>query len=280
MAEVTNPQIVGSIDAFPKASIGNYKGVMLCNRPNEFGQQRRAEPTGPPPFRSRVDPKTMNPMGWNPCEKVFPRAKKKKDIFSGILNRHKEFLKNLEAQRKIEQQEIEEQKAFELERAQKFKQQASKQRTKIKIMKENQDLIAADEDLMEFEDPTKNIEQLVEEKVAQKDEKNQKLTEENLSKVGSQKSEKAPSAKSKASSKKSKPAWATTEKEMEEQKEAEIDELLEFAYDLDYDKYMDDFEVRQAFAIIQDRVREIKEDQDWKEKIAQEWNQATEAEQA
>ena len=23
---------------YPKASIGNYKGVMLCNRPNEFGQ--------------------------------------------------------------------------------------------------------------------------------------------------------------------------------------------------------------------------------------------------
>lgn len=22
---------------YPKASIGNYKGVMLCNRPNEFG---------------------------------------------------------------------------------------------------------------------------------------------------------------------------------------------------------------------------------------------------
>ena len=42
---------------------------------------------------------------------------------------------------------------------------------------------------------------------------------------------------------------------------------------------MDDFEVRQAFAIIHDRVKEIKEDQDWKEKIAQEWNQATEAEQ-
>ena len=25
-------------DPMPKASIGNYKGVMLCNRPNEFGQ--------------------------------------------------------------------------------------------------------------------------------------------------------------------------------------------------------------------------------------------------
>jgi hypothetical protein len=51
----------------PKASIGNYKGVMLCNRPNENGQQRRPEPSGPRPFKSRVDPKTQNPVGWNPC---------------------------------------------------------------------------------------------------------------------------------------------------------------------------------------------------------------------
>ena len=27
----------GAFDAMPKSSIGNYKGVMLCNRPNEFG---------------------------------------------------------------------------------------------------------------------------------------------------------------------------------------------------------------------------------------------------
>lgn len=42
----------------PKASIGSFKGVMLCNRPNEFGLQRRPEPTGPIPFKSRVDPKS------------------------------------------------------------------------------------------------------------------------------------------------------------------------------------------------------------------------------
>ena len=41
-----------------------------------------------------------------------------------------------------------------------------------------------------------------------------------------------------------------TEKQQEEEKEKEIDDLLEFAYDLDYDQYMHDFEVRQAFAII------------------------------
>jgi len=34
---------------------------------------------------------------------------------------------------------------------------------------------------------------------------------------------------------KSKPAWAVTEKQKEDEKEDEIDELLEFAYDLDYE---------------------------------------------
>ena len=53
---------------FPKASIGNYKGVMLCNRPNEFGQQQKADKTGMEPFNTRVDPKV--PVGWNPTLKL------------------------------------------------------------------------------------------------------------------------------------------------------------------------------------------------------------------
>lgn len=64
---------------WPKASIGNYKGVMLCNRPNEFGQQKRAERAGLDPFNSRVDPKI--PIGWNPAVKLQPKANKKKRKF-------------------------------------------------------------------------------------------------------------------------------------------------------------------------------------------------------
>lgn len=60
------------------------------------------------------------------------------------------------------------------------------------------------------------------------------------------------------------PAWATTEKQQEIAKEAEIDELLEFAYELDYEKYMEDQEVRMALAVIKDRVKEITKDVDWK----------------
>lgn len=121
-------------------------------------------------------------------------------------------------------------------------------------MKENQELLA-DDMIFEEHGAAQPLNAQLE-----------KLSEKALSKL--------PSVKSVKSSKKSqKPAWATTEKELEDNKEAEIDNLLEFAYDLDYDKFMEDFEIRQAFAIIQDRVKEIKQDQDWKEKIAEEWNQ-------
>lgn len=89
------------------------------------------------------------------------------------------------------------------------------------------------------------------------------------------KPERAGTAKSKKSSKKQKPAWATTEKQQEDAKEEEIDELIEFAYELDYEKYMEDYEVRQALSIIKDRVNEIKKDTDWKQTIANEWNKAT-----
>lgn len=70
------------------------------------------------------------------------------------------------------------------------------------------------------------------------------------------------------------PAWATTEKQQEVAKEQEIDELLEFAYELDYEKYMEDQEVRMALAVIKDRVQEITKDVDWKQKMADEWNKA------
>ena len=86
-----------------------------------------------------------------------------------------------------------------------------------------------------------------------------KLTQDNLSKIDSQASQKKLKSVG-AKSSKGKPAWAKTEKQLEEEKEREIDDLLEFAYDLDYDKYMEDFEIRQAFEVIKERVNEIKQD--------------------
>jgi len=74
---------------WPKASIGNYKGVMLCNRPNEFGQQKRPERTGLEPFNSRVTP--GEPLGWNPSMKLLPRQAKKKSKYCQLSPTHRRF---------------------------------------------------------------------------------------------------------------------------------------------------------------------------------------------
>lgn len=44
-----------------------------------------------------------------------------------------------------------------------------------------------------------------------------------------------------------------------------------YAYELDYEKCMEDYEVRQAVAIIKDRVNEITGQAGWKEKMVDEW---------
>ena len=50
--------------------------------------------------------------------------------------------------------------------------------------------------------------------------------------------------------------------------------MLEFAYELDYEKYMKDSDVRTALAVIKERVNTITKDVDWKQKMADEWNAA------
>ena len=123
---------MGGGDDWPKASIGNYKGVMLCNRPNEIGGPRKADRTGPGvPFNSRVQPD--EPVGWNPTKKLAPKniGKRKKIDPNNALLKHKKFLKNLEEQRVKDKDEKEIADAEKEEKVTKFKDNAEKQRKKI-----------------------------------------------------------------------------------------------------------------------------------------------------
>lgn len=238
----------------PRASIGNYKGVMLCNRPNEFGQVQKPERQGKAPFISRVDPKEQ--IGLNPTKKIINVPEKKKDSNS-ILTRHKRYLKMLQEKKLIEKLENENEENQKKETMKKFKEQTAQQRKKIKNLKTDK------QDNATTANKKKNPE---EEKKAVA-----KLTKENLAR-----NEEQYSQKSKASKKadKKKPAWAKTEQQLKQEEDEEIDDLIEFAYDLDYEKYMEDLEVRQALALIKERVEEIKKDEEWRTKIAQEWNEA------
>ena len=238
----------------PRASIGNYKGVMLCNRPNEFGQVQKPERQGKAPFISRVDPKEQ--IGLNPTKKIINVPEKKKDSNS-ILTRHKRYLKMLQEKKLIEKLENENEENQKKETMKKFKEQTAQQRKKIKNLKTDKQENATTANKKENPEEEKKA-------VA-------KLTKENLAR-----NEEQYSQKSKASKKadKKKPAWAKTEQQLKQEEDEEIDDLIEFAYDLDYEKYMEDLEVRQALALIKERVEEIKKDEEWRTKIAQEWNEA------
>ena len=244
-------------------SIGNYKGVMLCNRPNDMGLPAKAEAATGVPFNSRVNPSA--PLGWNPSSKLPPKMKKKKPM-NGVLLRHRVYLKNLETKKNNEREEIRQAKLDEEEKVKVLKDIAERQRVKVKQMKEEAERETEPEEPveMEFEEPTT--------KENKPPALPTKLTSENLSNLDAKSQRSKKSLKSAKSSKRQKPAWAVTEKQLEDEKEAEIDELIDFAYDLDYEKYLEDYEVRQALAIIKDRVTEIKKDQDWKENMTNEMN--------
>ena len=72
---------------FPESAVGNYKGIMLCNRPPEAGAPKQASTSGEVPFANRVNPQV--PLGWNPAIKKMARSKKKKANPDGVLSRHK-----------------------------------------------------------------------------------------------------------------------------------------------------------------------------------------------
>lgn len=132
-------------------------------------------------------------------------------------------MKNLEEQKKLEREKHFTELAEQELKTLKFKEHAEKQRRKVKEMKNNQDILFDDEE----------ADQLL---GALRHEAEDQPAPEETKSVRSRVSMK--------SKKSQKPAWAMTEKQQEEEKEKEIDDLLEFAFDLDYEKFMEDFEVR------------------------------------
>ena len=135
---------------WPKASIGNYKGVMLCNRPTELGQQRKPERNGAVPFNSRVMP--GEPVGWNPTKKFFPQATRKRMDPNNILLKHKRFLRQLEEQKMKEREEQDHHLNEKEEKKKRFLEAAANQRKKIKDMKRDEDDGAALADSQDFVD--------------------------------------------------------------------------------------------------------------------------------
>jgi len=54
-----------------------------------------------------------------------------------------------------------------------------------------------------------------------------------------------------------KPKWAMTEDENEDMEELEVDELLQFTDDLDFEQYIDDMEVKEALSFVKSRIDDL-----------------------
>jgi len=61
-----------------------------------------------------------------------------------------------------------------------------------------------------------------------------------------------------------KPKWCLTKEEAEEINDKEDEKLIEFAQNLDYDKYMKDMEVREALYLIKSKIEAGDENHDFK----------------
>jgi len=235
-----------------KSNINNYKGVMLCTRPNE-----NIAPTRDLPFVSRVDPKEQ--LGLNPVRKLRTHQPMKRG--NPILRRHREWLEDFK-QRMREKRENEEIKdRTDKERFERIREQAqlNKMRT--------QDY--AEEYLDAINNNNNNAQNISQEHV------HVHVQQEQTSPNGKAAQEKSAKANKKKKEKNiSKPKWAYTEEQLKQEEEEDVDDLLEFTSNLDYDKYINDLEVKHMVTALKKRIDELKNKQedDWKNKIVDEWN--------
>ena len=247
-------------------SIGNYKGVMLCNRP--FGGVAAAAHKaisggdGNVPFRSAVIP--HEPLGLNPSRerRAMIRVDRKKK--NSALSRHKKWLKQLQkAKEQFQEQAIIEENAKE-ERRRKFAAQQAALRAEVRNTVED----AVDEvDALE----------MAATKLAEAEEINDRAIEAEMRKLNmyEQKNQEENEGKEeqilgkaqlkRANNNKSKPAWALTEDQKDQLEDEEADDLMDFANNLDVDKYLDDLEVRAALESVRQRIQELDNEEEEEE---------------
>jgi hypothetical protein len=209
-------------------SLENYKGILLCDRPadarNPGGAAKAPHGGGPAPFLPAGKGDERNGLGLQPS--IEQRSGQ--ELSLSVRQRHSTHRATaLTRHRKWLNSFASAVKQMQLEKA---------EHQITKTLKEG--------DLREKQASLRNQTRPEETAVAEV-----------------QPVETAP-AEVKAVKKKSKkkPVWAQTEDEAADAEFSEARNLVDFAAGLDFDQFMNDFEVREALAVMRDRVQEIAAD--------------------
>eukprot|EP00286_Rhodomonas_abbreviata_P019325 CAMPEP_0181294930 /NCGR_PEP_ID=MMETSP1101-20121128/3869_1 /TAXON_ID=46948 /ORGANISM="Rhodomonas abbreviata, Strain Caron Lab Isolate" /LENGTH=267 /DNA_ID=CAMNT_0023399633 /DNA_START=93 /DNA_END=893 /DNA_ORIENTATION=+ len=215
--------------------ISNYKGVMLCDRPTTKAGGRGAVDSGVAmPFACAVGPGSKyEALGLNPSReqragKLASDNKSRPRETNDFLSKHKQWLARLNKQRQRKVVDEHNNVVVAVEKTKRFKEYAAKLRANIREAKQQHaDGYLDEETLMEH------------------------------AKSSAGGSKRSTPAKGTRDKKSSKPVWALTEEGLEGREEEELDDLLNFASGLDYDKYITDYEVQNALAAVKDRISEL-----------------------
>lgn len=196
------------------AGIGNYKGVMLCNRPfaGSVASTGKVQSSDKNSFSCGVvSEKAGTNVSISNLEKKYPKRKKKETA----LTKHKKWLAELQSTKDRLEKQYEEELRQEQEKSEKFQQKEASIRQVSK--------------------GTLN------------------KAESKSSSPGRNKKVKMP-----------KPAWAMTQDVAEINEEEkdfdDEDELMKFAKGLDFDKYIDDLEIKTMMDKVQKRILELEKE--------------------
>merc|ERR1719428_2514314 len=120
-------------DVEPPTGLGNFKGVMLCNRPEEGPTAAEA---GPKPFKTTVAPTYGDQLGLNPPPREQGEVSKSTKPVNEALVRHKVWVKELAAHVAETKKEETLETTKESERNQAVVSFCEKQREQVKGLKE------------------------------------------------------------------------------------------------------------------------------------------------
>jgi len=227
----------------PIGGLGNFKGVMLCNRPmDDPSSKLSGGAEEPAPFRSMISGTHGDPIGLTPVRTIEETVKTRGP--SAALRRHVRWLKELQDQMKDERQQVEMEDKQDEERKRKMKETFEKHRDAVR------DMMA--ERAKDWVDP-----------FAPDPEKQKQLKASAMAKKQAKK-----------------PLWAMTQKEQDDFEEEAADDLINFAEGLDYDKYIGDLEFRQGLDALRDRAGKLtKEQEAFKDALLRDFNTKLEDEE-
>ncbi|CAD8186179.1 unnamed protein product [Paramecium pentaurelia] len=232
--------------------INNFKGVMLCNRPNENVMVIKEKP-----FCSSVKPQDQ----WG-LTKKYEEPKVMVFTMNPVMERHKQWLEEFKLQNQLKKHAKEEEQIREDEKFKRVRDLAKKDREMTKQMKEEykqiNELIQKE---LKDDGPKSKTVQLTAENLKKLEDRDT-IKEQNDNKLDTKQGDQKKRYKNK-------PVWAMTKEEEEQHIKQEEDELLNFVENLDYDSYINDLEVNVMLKALQSRVTNIKKEDNWKEKLEQ-----------